>query len=38
MLIAATTWIRFDKDEITDIEVRVDSRNNVVSELQASGR
>jgi hypothetical protein len=29
---------RFDKDEIAEIEIRVDSRNDVLSELQAEAR
>lgn len=36
--LAGSIVFRFDNDEITEIEVRIDSRNDVLTELQASAR
>ena len=36
--LAGSIVFRFDHDQITEIEIRIDSRNDVISELQASGR
>lgn len=36
--LAGSIVFRFDEDQITEIEIRIDSRNDVISALQATGR
>jgi ActR/RegA family two-component response regulator len=36
--LAGSIVFRFDHDQITEIEIRIDSRNDVITELQAPGR